>query len=106
MTAPDYLADSSCALVPGVLPWGPGWYLIAANCRVEAGPFPDEDTARLAADWLDDQGMGVHPAWEPTEDEPLVAPYRPAYSAVGLIVGSRKRDRAGEKSRKVLVLAP
>lgn len=104
MTAPDYLADSSCILVPGVLPWGPGWYLIAANARVEAGPFPDETTALLAADWLDDRGLGVHPTWEPEEDEPTPPPYRPAYSLVGLIIGSRKRDRA-RKSQKELAVA-
>lgn len=98
MTAPDYLADSSCSLVPGVIPWGPGWYLIAANARVEAGPFPDEATALLAGSWLEDRSQGVHPAFE----NPPGPPYLPTFSAVGLIVGSRKRDRSRCKSRKVL----
>lgn len=105
MTAPDYLADSSCSLVPGLIRWGPGWYLIAANSRVEAGPFPDEDTALLAGHWLEDRSQGVHPAVEDDED-PSAPPYRPTFSAVGLIIGSRKRDRSRTKCRKVLALAP
>lgn len=103
MTAPDYLADSSCSIVPGTIPWGPGWYLIAANARVEAGPFPDEVTALLAADWLEESGLGVHPTFE----NPPGPPYQPTHSAVGLIIGSRKRNRSrAKKCQKELVLTP
>lgn len=72
----------SCDLhVPGRIgTHGPGWYLVAANDRVEAGPFPCETTAERAAQWLDDQGMGVNPA-----------PWTWRHSAVGLLVGSRFR---------------
>lgn len=67
--------------IPGVLPGGgPGWYLVAENTRVEAGPFPDRETADAAARWLDDHGRGVNP-W----------PWRSVRSRQGLIVGSRYR---------------
>ena len=83
----DVLSGTTCQLVPGTIPWGPGWYLVAANDRVEAGPFLTEDAALWAGDWLEDQCLGVHPAHE---DGP---PYLPRYSASGLLVGSRVRHR-------------
>lgn len=102
-TAPqDYLATTVCQLTPGTIPWGPGWFLIAANDRVEAGPFLTEDAALYAGDWLEDSCMGVHPAWElgvkyDDGEEYDGPPYQPRYSAVGLIVGSRVRDRGKKK---------
>lgn len=82
----DFLAGTVCQITPGTIPWGPGWYLIAANTRVEAGPFLTQDTATHAADVLDARSEGVHPA-----------PWEPRYSAIGLLIGSRVRDR-GKKS--------
>lgn len=83
----DFLAGTVCQLTPGTITWGPGWYLIAENTRVEAGPFATEEDAEKAAWWLDEECLGVHPAYE----EGL--PYRPRFSAHGLLVGSRVRDR-------------
>lgn len=68
-TPPGLLADTRT-----------GWYLIAANRRVEAGPFPTREAARRAARWMDEQGEGVNPA-----------PWRPLFSRSGLLVGSRWR---------------
>lgn len=59
-----------------------GWYLIAADQRVEAGPFATEGDAVRAAGWLDDHGMGAHPA-----------PWRPHFSRAGLSIGNRWRPR-------------
>lgn len=81
----DYLAGTTCQLTPGTIPWGPGWYLVARNGRVEAGPFLTEDSAHHARRWLRDNSMGVHPA-----------PWAPRFSSVGLIIGSRVRDRGAE----------
>ena len=73
---------ASCELgVPGVLRGTrTGWYLIAANGRVEAGPFQDEAAAEYAARWMDDEARGVNPA-----------PWLPKYSHAGLQIGSRWR---------------
>ena len=68
--------------IPGVQPHGPGWYLVSVNTRVEAGPFLSPCCARAAATWLDDQARGVNPA-----------PWHPAYSGSGLVIGSRLRLR-------------
>lgn len=78
----DFLTGTICQLTPGTIRWGPGWYLVAENTRVEAGPFLTEEAARHAADWLEDNALGVHPH-----------PWTPRYSAVGLLIGSRVRDR-------------
>lgn len=78
----DFLAGTACQLVPGLAPWGPGWYLVSSNTRVEAGPFATPDLALKAADWMHEEGLGVHPA-----------PWEPRYSAQGLLIGSRVRDR-------------
>lgn len=78
----DVLAGTSCQLVPGTVRWGAGWYLVASNTRVEAGPFLTKDAAWHAALWMEDESLGVHPG-----------PYRPRYSATGLLIGSRVRDR-------------
>jgi hypothetical protein len=86
-TPMDYLSTTVCQITPGTITWGPGWYLVAANARVEAGPFLTEQAAAHAAEWLDDSSLGVHPS-----------PWEPRYSAVGLIVGSRIRDRSGNRS--------
>lgn len=97
MTIPaqmDYLAGTTCQLVPGTIPWGPGWYLVGRNERVEAGPFLTALSARYAADWLDDNGLGVHPG-----------PWEPRYSTTGLIVGSRIRDRRRKESTPALASA-
>lgn len=80
--APDYLSGTACQIIPGTIPWGPGWYLVADNTRVEAGPFLTEETAEHAAQWLDDNALGVHPA-----------PWTPRWSGQGLLVGSRIRER-------------
>lgn len=78
----DFLSGTVCHITPGTIPWGPGWYLVAANARVEAGPFLTELSATEAASWLDDNALGVHPG-----------PWSPRYSAQGLLIGSRVRDR-------------
>lgn len=78
----DFLAGTSCQLVPNLSPWGPGWYLVSVNTRVEAGPFATPELALRAADWMEDMCLGVHPA-----------PWEPRYSSTGLLVGSRVRDR-------------
>lgn len=73
---------ASCELgVPGVLQGTrTGWYLIAANQRVEAGPFADELEANAAAVWMDEHARGVNPA-----------PWSPLFSRTGLQIGSRWR---------------
>lgn len=78
----DFLASTVCQLTPGTIPWGPGWYLVSSNSRVEAGPFLTELAAEDAAAWLEDNALGVHPF-----------PWTPRYSAQGLLIGSRVRDR-------------
>jgi hypothetical protein len=88
----DFLAGTVCDLVPGRLPWGPGYYLIAANDRVEAGPFPSLVACLRAMAWMDDHAMGVHPA-----------PWTTRYSRNGLLIGSRIRDRLPESFDKVVV---
>lgn len=55
---------------------------MAANSRVEAGPFATDVDAKEGAVWLDDECLGVHPG-----------PYVPRYSATGLLIGSRVRER-------------
>lgn len=87
----DILAGTSCQLVPHLAPWGPGWYLVSSNTRVEAGPFVSLEVAEAAAEWMLDNAMGVHPA-----------PWEPRYSSSGLLVGSRVRDRG--KIPEVLAL--
>lgn len=67
-----------------------GWYLIAANSRVEVGPFADEDTAARAARWLEDRGLGVYPS-----------PWSPRFSRTGLAVGSRWRPARPARQRTV-----
>lgn len=88
----DFLSGTVCQVVPGTIPWGPGWYLIATNARVEAGPFLTELAATQAAEDLEDQALGVHPG-----------PWSPRYSSQGLLIGSRVRDR--KKSREALAEA-
>lgn len=78
----DILAGTTCQLVPNVAPWGPGWYLVSTNTRVEAGPFHTPEQARTAADWMDAHCLGVHPS-----------PWEVRYSSTGLLIGSRVRDR-------------
>lgn len=78
----DFLSGTICHIVPGTIPWGPGWYLVATNTRVEAGPFLTELAAAEAADWLEDHALGVHPG-----------PWEPRHSSQGLLIGSRVRDR-------------
>jgi len=85
MTTATMDTAPSCQVgVPGVMPLAPGrsrapgWYLIAANNRAEAGPFATEAEARAGARWLDDHVLGVNPA-----------PWLPVYSAKGLVIGSR-----------------
>lgn len=78
----DVLTGTCCDVVPGVVRWGPGWYLVAANDRVECGPFLSEIDAAAATWWLDEHGMGVHPA-----------PWVLRFSRTGLMIGSRIRDR-------------
>jgi hypothetical protein len=81
----DILSNTACTIVPGTIPWGPGWYLVSEdNRRVEAGPFATDHDAELAAGWLEDSDLGVHPL-----------PYQARQSPVGLVIGSRIRDRKG-----------
>lgn len=95
----DFLSGTTCQLTPYTQPWGPGWYLIAANDRVEAGPFATPADAERASAWLDDRCLGVHPAWEQGEvygdgEPPYHGPaYQPRWSSSGLLVGSRIRTR-------------
>lgn len=103
----DFLSATVCQLTPGTIPWGPGWYLVAANTRVEAGPFLTEDAALHAGAWLDANALGVHPAWERDDDDTddEMPPYLPRHSAVGLIIGSRVRDRRKDDTPGDLHLA-
>jgi len=79
MPTTDYAP--TCGLpAPGSLPHGPGWYLVAANEVVEAGPFATADEAHAAAGWLDEQGLGVNPY-----------PWEPVFSLRGVVVGARRR---------------
>lgn len=79
----------SCDRVPGVLPHGPGWYLVSMqNQYVEAGPFGSEGDAIMAGLWMDDEARGVNPQ-----------PYEPVYSFRGMIVGTRRRP--GRIRRKI-----
>lgn len=72
----------SCGLLPGLLPHGPGWYLVSlGNATVEAGPYRTETDALQASLWMDDEGLGVNPQ-----------PYQPIYSWRGLVIGSRRRQ--------------
>lgn len=71
----------ACEIVPGTLSGTrTGWYLVAANRRVEAGPFATEQDAHDAAWWLEDRGRGVNPS-----------PWVPQFSRTGLQIGSRWR---------------
>lgn len=70
----------TCDRIPGTIPHGPGWYLVAANRRVEAGPFASRLAALAAARWMDDHGRGVNPA-----------PWQPVQSRTRLMVGARYR---------------
>lgn len=77
----DY--SPTCELgIPGRQPHGPGFFLVASNGHVEAGPFAGMEAAVAAARWLHDNDRGVNPG-----------PWRPVYSRMGLVVGSRYRDR-------------
>lgn len=79
----------SCQVgVPGVQAFGPGYFLVAANKRVECGPFDTEQDASKAAEWLEDQSLGVHPY-----------PWRVVYTPVGLLVGSKCRAASEPPSR-------
>lgn len=84
----DVLAGTACDMVPGTGPWGPGHYLIAANGRVEAGPFTAIPDALTALVWLEKVGHGIHPA-----------PWTTRHSRHGLLIGSRirERDRSPER---------
>lgn len=77
--------------IPGVLVGQrDGWYLIAANNRVEAGPFDSEEQAVDGAYFLEVVSGGVHPS-----------PWFPRFSRTGLQVGSRWR--ATRPARQVAV---
>ena len=89
----DYPWGLVCDLVPGRLPHGPGYYLIAMNDRVEAGPFATMAAALRAAGWMEDHGMGVHPG-----------PWAPRWSEVGLLVGTRIRTRRPISPSEVLTV--
>lgn len=70
----------TCEVLPQRQPWGPGWYLIAANRRVEAGPFSTQEEAEAVASYMDEHSLGVNPS-----------PWRPAFSPRGLTIGTRVR---------------
>ena len=82
MTSPlDVISGTACQLgIPGVQPWGPGWFLLAAGGRVEQGPFLTAEAAQEAAEWMDANSYGVFPM-----------PWVPIYSSQGLTIGSRRR---------------
>lgn len=86
MTKPVDQYGPSCDLIPGVMRGGKqGWYLVAANFRVEAGPFASVEDAQVAAFWMDEECRGVHPA-----------PWRPVWARNGLLIGTRlKPERVG-----------
>ncbi len=88
----DFLTGTTCQLTPGTAPWGPGWYLVGQNARVECGPYPTPEAAEAAASWLHDNSLGVHPS-----------PWEPRWSGTGLLVGSRVRVR--EPGERPLALA-
>lgn len=73
----------SCQVLPGPRrTTGPGWYLVARNMRVEAGPFTSTEEADHYAQWMDENSMGVNPA-----------PWRPRWSPTGLLIGTRVKPR-------------
>lgn len=72
----------SCDVVPGTGGRKPGWYLVAANLRVEAGAFSSQAEAEEAAVWLESQSRGVHPY-----------PWKPVYTRHGLLVGTRLKRK-------------
>lgn len=78
----DILSGTTCEIVPWTDPWGPGFYLVAENDRVEAGPFRSYAAALRAMGWLEDNARGVHPG-----------PWTTRWSSQGLLIGSRIRDR-------------
>lgn len=78
MTQQHYHYGPACDLIPGTIGKVRGWYLIAANGRVEAGAFASEADALAAAEWLDDNSRGVHPY-----------PWTVTWARQGLLVGTR-----------------
>lgn len=87
----DFLSGTVCQLLPGTVRWGPGWYLVAANGRVEGGPFLTALAACQGADWMDERCLGVHPG-----------PWVPRYSGQGLLIGSRVRVRERRRSQDLV----
>lgn len=82
----------SCEVLADRHPHGPGWYLIAANHRVEVGPYPDREAAEAAAVLLDEQTRGVNPG-----------PWWPLLSPRGLLIGTRIKPRQVEHRKNLSV---
>lgn len=81
----------ACQLIPGTdRAHGPGWYLVSVSPNwtegtpvvgwVECGPFASEHAAHRAAEWMEEEALGVFPA-----------PWVPYRSRRGLIIGTRLR---------------
>lgn len=89
----DYPWGLVCDLVPGRIQHGPGWYLVAANDRVEAGPFPSIAASLRGMSWMEDNGMGVHPG-----------PWTLRWSSVGLLIGTRIRTHRPTRRARALTV--
>lgn len=85
------MSPAEVHVVPGVQPWGPGWYLIGANNLVELGPFSTPQDAEYAAAWMDEHGYGRNPL-----------PYSVHWSPRGLKFDTRRRDRHRGRSAEQL----
>jgi hypothetical protein len=60
---------------------------VAANRRVEAGPFASQEDAEAAAVWMERNVRGVNPE-----------PWHPVHTAKGLLIGSRVKASSPEPS--------
>lgn len=72
----------ACEVLDDRHPHGPGWYLIAANNRVEVGPYPTQEAAERAAERLEREARGINPA-----------PWWPLRSPRGLLIGTRVKPK-------------
>lgn len=91
MTSVEEVQGLACQLIPGTdRAHGPGWYLVSVSPNwepggpivgwVECGPFASETAALRAAEWMEEEALGVFPS-----------PWVPYESRRGLIIGTRLR---------------